>query len=138
MLLLAATPASAQEDPKAAALESLDEFMLAFNARDPKAWAETLNYPHVRIAGDRVQVTESAEVFAASMDFSAFADRFDWDHSGWDKREVIQVGKNKVHIAVTFTRYDKNNQMNATFDSFYVVTKKDGHWGTQARSSFAP
>ena len=32
------------------AMSALDMFMEAFNSRDMKAWAGTLNYPHVRFA----------------------------------------------------------------------------------------
>ena len=38
------------------AMQALDEFMLAFNRRDPEAWAATLNYPHVRFASGNVTV----------------------------------------------------------------------------------
>jgi len=29
-----------------AAMAAMDAFMLAFNAREPEAWAASLNYPH--------------------------------------------------------------------------------------------
>ena len=130
--------AAEDEDDVAAAMKALDEFMTAFNARDAEAWAATLNYPHVRLASGTVRVWETQEEFAAYMDFDAFAKRFGWDHSAWDKREVVQSGHDKIHFATTFSRYDKDGNKIATFDSLYVVTKRDGHWGTQARSSFAP
>ena len=130
--------AAEEKESVAAAMVALDEFMAAFNARDPEAWAATLNYPHVRFASGTVRVWETKEEFAAYMDFDAFAERFGWDHSGWDRRDVAQSGKDKVHFATTFSRYDADNKKIATFDSLYVVTKVDGHWGTQARSSFAP
>lgn len=144
LVSLAAAPlldSHAQDDGDAAVeagLASLDAYMAAFNARDPEAWAATLNYPHVRIASGSVRVWESAEEFAAYMDFDAFAERYGWDHSEWDKREVVQSGPDKVHFATTFSRYNAEGVRIATFDSLYVVTKVDGHWGTQARSSFAP
>ena len=121
-----------------AAMKALDEFMTAFNARDGEAWAATLNYPHVRIAGGEVRVWQTAADYIADRDFEAFAQRFNWHHSEWTKRDVIQASADKVHIAVTFTRYDAENKPNAVFQSLYIVTNKDGHWGTQARSSFAP
>ena len=72
------------------------------------------------------------------MDFEAFAERTGWHHSAWDSREIFQSGKNKVHIAVQFTRYDSDDNKIATYNSLYIVTHLDGKWGTQARSSFAP
>ncbi len=131
-------PGAAGPASDAKALQALDEFMEAFNARDPKAWAATLNYPHVRIAGDAVRVWETEQEYADYMDFDAFAERFGWDHSAWDSRKIVQSSDGKVHVAVQFSRYDAGDKKIATYESFYIVTDKDGHWGTQGRSSFAP
>jgi hypothetical protein len=133
-----AAAADPVEDAKQHAMHALDEFMETFNARDPEAWAATLNYPHVRFASGTVRIHERAEEFAAAMDFDAFAKAYNWDHSEWDSREIIQAGPDKVHIAVTFTRYDPEGNPTKSHNSLYIVTLQDGHWGTQARSSFAP
>jgi hypothetical protein len=127
-----------EDDPVAAAMKSLDEYMAAFNSKDSIAWAATLNYPHIRIASGAVRITQTAEEYAAGMDFGAFAERTGWDHSEWDKRDVIHSSPDKVHFATTFSRYDKDGKKIATYDSLYIVTEQDGHWGTLARSSFAP
>jgi len=141
-LLCAAAPffvVNAQDDDnEKAALAALDNFMKAFNARDPKAWAATLNYPHVRFASDSVRVWKTEADFAAYMNFDFFAKQTGWHHSAWDSREVFQSGKDKVHIAVQFSRYDAEGDKIATYKSLYIVTHKNGKWGTQARSSFAP
>jgi hypothetical protein len=46
----------------------LDGFMAAFNSKDGPAWAATLNYPHVRLAGDEVLVWATPEDYARSND----------------------------------------------------------------------
>lgn len=138
ILCCAGTLAAQDTDPDAAAMKALDEFMAAFNARDDVAWAATLNYPHVRLAGDTVRVYQNAQEFVDSFDFESFAERFGWDHSQWDSRTIIQSTHNKVHIAVTFSRFDSSDKKISTYESLYIVTLKNGHWGTQARSSFAP
>jgi hypothetical protein len=61
-----------------------------------------------------------------------------WHHSAWVHRKVVQSSADKVHIDVRFTRYREDGSEIATYDSMYVVTLQDGHWGFQARSSFAP
>ncbi len=129
---------AADESAESAAMKALDEFMETFNARDAAAWAKTLNYPHVRIAGGDVRVWQSVDEFSTYMDFDRFVEQTGWDHSAWDERTIVQSGEDKVHIAVQFSRYDKDDQKIATYESLYVVTNRDGHWGTQARSSFAP
>ena len=51
------------------AMSALDEFMEAFNSRDMKAWAATLNYPHVRFASEAVTVWANAEEFERGATF---------------------------------------------------------------------
>jgi len=48
------------------------------------------------------------------------------------------VSPAKVHIATKFQRFNEKNESIGTYESLYIVTKADGHWGTQARSSLAP
>lgn len=119
------------------AMQALDEFMLHFNRRDMEAWAGTLNYPHVRFASGNVTVWESAEEFAQGRTFLNLP-RTGWDHSHWLTREVVMASSGKVHVQTTFQRYNSDNEIIGTFESLYIVTLKDGHWGTQARSSLAP
>jgi hypothetical protein len=52
--------------------------------------------------------------------------------------QAIQSGPDKVHFSVVFVRFDASGKEIGRFPSFYIVTLKDGHWGIQARSSFAP
>ena len=131
--------AMAQDDAEKMAMRAMDEFMSGFNAKDPKAWAASLNYPHVRFASGSVTVWESAEDFAktAVNSFTRLQEG-GWGHSVWDSRDAVQVTEDKVHIVVQFSRFTEEDKRFATFQSLYIVTKKDGHWGTQARSSFAP
>ena len=130
---------SAQKNAIAAASEVMREFMLTFNAQDPDRWAQTLLFPHVRISSGGLVVHPSREQFTAQMDFRAFARNYNWQRSAWDRLEVIQVGANKVHIAVQFTRYDAAQTPQASFDSLYILQRDAaGRWGIRARSSFAP
>jgi hypothetical protein len=134
--MLTAQAVNAQT-PETHARQAMKEFMDAFNSRDPQRWSATLNYPHVRLASNQVRVYNSAEEFAKeSVDYARRL--APWDHSTWESMETIQSGPEKVHFAVTFVRYDAAGKVIGKFPSLYVVTLKDGHWGVQARSSFAP
>jgi hypothetical protein len=125
------------QTPATSARKAMDEFMDAFNSRDVKRWAGTLNYPHVRLASNQVRVYNSAEEFAREN--ADYQKRLaPWDHSRWESTKMIQSGPEKVHFAVTFVRYDAAGKVIGKFPSLYIVTLKDGHWGIQARSSFAP
>ena len=119
------------------AMQVLDSFMTSFNARNMEEWSETLNYPHVRCAGSKVTVWDTKEDYSAIDIFERLAST-GWHHSAWLSRKVILVSENKVHISTIFQRYDENNNPLKQYQSLYIVTNKDGHWGVQARSSLAP
>ena len=119
------------------AMQVLDSFMYSFNARDMNSWSETLNYPHVRIAGGKVTVWDTKEEYSATNVFNRLT-ATGWDHSAWLSKDVVLVSKNKVHISTVFQRYDKDNNPMKKYQSLYVVTNDEGHWGVQARSSLAP
>lgn len=140
VLLAGATSALAGEDNQAleAARGVMNDFMTAFNARDEAAWAATFNYPHVRFASGAVAISQDANAVTERMDFERFSQMTGWHHSAWDNVEALDAGSKKVHFKVTFSRYREDGSKLATYDSLYVVTLKDGHWGIQARSSFAP
>ena len=119
------------------AMQVLDSFMYSFNTRDMNSWSETLNYPHVRIAGGKVTVWDTKEEYSATNVFNRLT-ATGWDHSAWVSRDVVLVSKNKVHISTVFQRYDKDNNPMKKYQSLYIVTNDEGHWGVQARSSLAP
>ena len=97
-----------------------------------------MHFPHVRLAGQTVRVYADRQAFLEAMDLDAFATGTGWDHSRWDELEVVQASDSKVHIQVQFSRFDANDELMSTYDSFYVVERVDGRWGVRARSSFAP
>jgi hypothetical protein len=123
-------------ESEAQVMRLLDEFMAAFNARDVKAWEATFNYPSVRLASGSVVVIEKEGFHAPDM-FDRFLGQ-GWHHSAWDHRKVINGSEDKVHVDTRFTRYREDGSKIGVYDSIYVVTRQDGHWGVQARSSFAP
>ena len=119
----------------AAAQAVLDAFMVAFNARDMKAWEATFNFPHVRFASNTVTVLQPGQQAADMFSTGPLAD---WHHSEWARREVIHAGPDKVQFNTRFNRFRKDGTLINGFDSIYIVTKVNGHWGVQGRSSFAP
>ncbi len=120
-----------------AAQEVLDRFMATFNQRDMNGWSATLNYPHVRFASGTVKVWETEAEFRATPPFEALA-KLGWDHSHWLSREVVMASPAKVHIATTFQRFNENNESIGVYQSLYIVTRVNGEWGIQSRSSLAP
>ena len=118
-----------------AAMKCLDDFMVAFNARDIAAWQQTFNFPSVRLASNTLTIIDKDYHPPDMFGRGALAE---WDHSAWARRQVIHAGDDKVHIDTRFVRYRADGSVIGGFDSIYVVTCENGHWGVKARSSFAP
>ncbi|MGN6147472.1 MAG: hypothetical protein ACTHPD_02930 [Rhizomicrobium sp.] len=123
------------EQSSAAAIKLLDEFMTAFNARDVDAFEKTFNFPSIRLASGKLVTLQKGDMTKDRFSQGALAE---WDHSAWERREIIHAGDDKVHVDTRFTRYRKDGSIIGGFDSVYVITKENGHWGVKIRSSFAP
>lgn len=128
-----------QATPDAAAVEAvmavLDRFMAALNARDQKALAATLHFPHHRLAGGRWTVWERPEDYTIEAFVARAGDG--WTRSGWDFRRVVAAGPEKAHMDVQFSRYRADGSVIGSFRSLWIVTRLGGVWGVQGRSSFA-
>jgi hypothetical protein len=126
--------ADVEPSPEAAALAVLDRHIAALNARDPEALAATLHFPHYRLAGSGMRIWEGPERY-----FADFRERAggDWHHSAWDFRNLIAASPDKVHLDVQFTRYRADGSAIGSYRSIWVVTRLEGRWAAQLRSSFA-
>jgi hypothetical protein len=129
-------PVSGCEEPSRAALKVLDDFLAGFNAKDIRKFEATYNFPHVRLAAGRVTVLDGPS--NRQEVFTGLEQSIGWDYSRYDERKIIHCGPDKVHFAVRVTRYRKDGTPIQTFDSLYVVTRQNGKWGIQMRSSYAP
>jgi hypothetical protein len=126
-------------DAVTAAIATTDAFLSTFNDGDARGHAETLAYPHVRLASGRVRIWESIDEAVPAMEQGIAALRASgWDHSVWDHRNLIHEGAAKVHFDVQFTRFRADGSVIGVFPAVYVVVEQDGRWLIQARSSFAP
>ena len=119
------------------AMQVLDKFMVAFNARSPRGLSATCNFPHLRLANGKFTVWQTRAEFEKDSELTVPLEH-DWHRTEWDWRKVVQSSDKKVHVALSFTRYNEKGKKVSTFQSLYIVTKQRNHWGVQARSSFAP
>ncbi len=116
------------------ATAALDRHMSALNRRDAEDLAASLHFPHYRFTGGRMKVWEHAESYLD--DFYARAGE-GWHHSAWDFITPIAAGPDKVHLDVQFTRYRADDSVMGVFRSLWVVTRHNGVWAAQVRSSYA-
>ncbi len=124
---------------EAKAVQAVEDFMAALNAGNNQALFDIMHLPHVRISGDGVAIYTTREDLEKNYlkEFAARAGD-SWHHTVLDSTQVIHSSENKVHVFIQFTRYDKDGGLLATHQSLWIMTRLNGHWGAQARSSFAP
>jgi hypothetical protein len=115
----------------------LDRFMAALNAYDSAAMDACMHFPHVRIAEGSVVVYDAPGSNPMDL-FERLKARDGWHHSAWNYRRIIQSGDEKLHLDVRYTRYREDDSVIGVYDSLYIVTRRSGRWGIQARSSFGP
>jgi hypothetical protein len=59
-----------------------------------------------------------------------------WHHTSSLSIDPVQVGDDKVHLAIRQSRQHADGTEYNGFDTLWIFTKLDGRWGVQFRSSF--
>ena len=123
--------------PESHAIATARAFTDAFNAQDHERHAGTLNYPHTRLALGRFRTFESAQEFidSATANEPRLIDE-GWHHTVMAKIEAVHAGADKVHLAITNERCHEDGTVYNTFDTLWIATLDEGHWGIKFRSSF--
>jgi len=119
---------------RASVFAVLDEFMKTFNSGDRKAHYATYHFPHYRLASGKMTVLDQPVL---STTTSYLSIQQDWHHSKWDRRNIVHISSEKVHIDTQFTRYREDGSAIKSYESLYVLTYENGRWGIKLRSSFA-
>ena len=122
------------------AVKAIEAFFHTFNAHDSDGNLKTLHFPHIRINGSgNVNIIQNAtDVRPLDVALAYLTESEGWHHSTLDSVERIHGSDVKVHFNIQFSRYKADGSKYAVHKSLWIVTKKDGRWGIQARSSFAP
>lgn len=111
--------------------------MKAFNAEDADALrTQWFHFPHVRFHSGRVSVMEKPEDLRMLV-WERQGQSTEWARTAWDYVEPIDVGPDKVHFRVQFTRYRADGSAIGSYRSLYIVSNKGGRWGIEGRSSWA-
>ncbi len=126
-------------DSEAGAIKAIEAFMAALNAGDNDALFDIMHVPHVRISGNGVAIYATRDDLEKNY-LEGFAARAgdSWHHTELDWTQALHSSEIKVHVFIQWTRYDQDGGLLATHQALWIMTKLNGHWGAQARSSFAP
>lgn len=149
-LLTEAMPTAVRGDSNAPSEQDIqegyklfDEAVEAFNNADPERMAAINHYPHIRITGPVVVIWNTPEEYIRSNPRDKLLAKDSqtkfkgWKTSKWEWCKLIQASSETMHFAVAFSRLDESGSRIATFESLRILTKKNGRWGQQVRSSFA-
>ena len=117
-----------------AAIAAARAFIDAFNAQDHERLAQTLNYPHVRLARGFARIESAGEFAERSRGGEPRLAEEGWHHSAIDRVDVVQASAEKAHLAMTVSRCRADGTVYNTFETLWIATLQDGHWGIQ----FAP
>ena len=120
-----------------ACMAVLDGFMNGLNHYDAQAMDAAMHFPHVRFAGGQIKIYPKAGDNQMDL-FERLRREDDWKYSRWVSRELVQCSDIKAHYALSYTRFRSDDSVIGVYESLYVLTKVDGSWGIQMRSSFGP
>lgn len=126
-------------DAESGAVKTIENFMAYLNSEDNAGLYDTIHIPHVRISGNGVRIYNNFQELRENY-LQDFRDRAgdSWHHTVLDSTEILHSSASKVHVYIQWTRYDAMDLLLATHKALWILTKVDGRWGVQARSSFAP
>ena len=113
--------------------DAYQEFFRADSAKDAKAWAAVMQYPHVRVSAiANPAYYETPEEYAARASWTK-REATGWVRSVGVDPVRLHAGVDKVHLAGGWTRYNAKDEPILRNQVTYVLTRINRSWGIQAR-----
>jgi hypothetical protein len=109
-------------------------FFPLFSKHDVKGQLRVVNFPHVRVTDAGTTIIPSAKEWTGDpTPLEGY-----YHHSELESLTFVQSNSVKAHALVVFSRYKADGTKYVSYPTLWIVTKVNGHWGIQVRSSFAP
>ena len=126
-------------ESEAQATQVVEAFMAALNSGDNRALFDAMHVPHIRLSGNGVAIHLTKEELELEY-LKGFTSRAGetWHHTDLNWVRPLHSSEDKAHLYIQWTRYDNDGAVFATHQALWIMTREDGRWGAQARSSFAP
>jgi hypothetical protein len=112
---------------------AIERFVKAWNSAENPTFRKALHFPFVTIGVDGTIVVEQKPE-DHTTDFEKLIARGRWDHSTFDKIELITLLPNKAHYKVNFSRRNKAGEAYGTGEIIYIASKREGRWAVCTRS----
>ena len=110
----------------------------AFNEGDINGMLDEMHFPHIRISGqNEIQVWNSRDDQIVRHD--GMTERLrseDWIQTVTSDLRAVQEGPDKVHLAMTQHRRNREGRSYNIFDTLWIFTREHVKWGVRFRSSF--
>lgn len=120
-----------------AAQAAAHAYIEAFNRGDIAAMADAFNFPHIRLAGGQFATFATREAFLERREgLKRSLDAEGWDHTVVRSIDVVHARADKVHMSLLVDRCRADGTVYNQFQTLWIATCQDGHWGIQFRSSY--
>ena len=108
-----------------------------FNKRDKDICTNLLNYPHIRLWKNKFSMFNNKKDFLDGFDKQTEnLKKEGWSHTVTLSIKVVQSDANKVHLLLHQSRRNNKDIEYHNFHTLWIMTKIEGKWGIQFRSSF--
>ena len=116
----------------AAARQTIDAYVRAWNSHDPNALVAAMHLPFVRIGDGALEVWNTAGDFLASSEPGR---QRTWYETRIDQADIAQVSANGVNVAATYSRRDRQGQLLSKSEAVILVVRRNDVWRVQALST---
>lgn len=121
---------------EAKALETVKNYIEAFNAQNLDDMRANLNFPFSWITNDRMIPVLEESKFRPPTE--ALIRDEGWHHTELDVAEPLQIWDTKVHFKIVYSRFKADGSKYVSHEALWIVTSNKGHWGIQCMSLYIP
>lgn len=121
ILLIGSNTLTAQTTKPEDLIQSLFE---AFNKTDLKKLDELTASPFIFVVGDKISITNT---YSEAVDFDAIK-KTGWGYSKINSSEILYEDKYSSQVHISFSRFNKNDQVMSTNDVIYTLILNNSNW----------
>ena len=121
ILLIGSNTLTAQTTKPEDLIQSLFE---AFNKTDLKKLDELTASPFIFFVGDKISITNT---YSEAVDFDAIK-KTGWGYSKINSSEILYEDKYSSQVHISFSRFNKNDQVMSTNDVIYTLILNNSNW----------
>jgi len=122
------------QESEVAARRVINAYFPLFSRRDVAGLLAVVHFPHIRVTASGTVIIPTPSDWTG--DPTPLEDGY--HHTELESLTFVQSDAVKVHALVVFSRYGLDGVRYVSYPTLWIVTKVEGKWGIQVRSTFAP